>query len=237
MERFELIGDLVSWNKCRVDKFAACYFRSLRSESMKIMLVSRSISAFVTVILIAVAMYDAISLRDFALYYTHWSLATLLIMFTSAAITSLVVAQQFYNNLYYIPGYVLFHRVMYNVACTANILSTVGYFIIIATYGNGTKPVNYIIHTLNTLLVMIEVALNAVPMKLFHVCQPLMYTLLYGVFIATYHHFTGETVYKCLKWQDQQEMSKLCIAFLTLMFVIYMVLYTVSFIKNKCLKL
>ncbi|AYN44991.1 se31 [Alphabaculovirus alterspexiguae] len=237
MERFELIGDLITWNQCRVDKFAACYFRASRSESMKIMLISRLVSATITATLIAVAIFDAVNLRDFALYYTHWSLATLLIMFTCGAITSLVVAQQFYNNLYHIPGYVVLHRILYNIACTTNILSSIGYFIVIYTYGNGAKPVNYVIHTLNSLLVIVEITLNAIPMKLFHVFQPLAYTLFYGIFIATYHYFTGETVYKCLKWHDQQDMSKLCIAFLTLMFVIYIVLYTISFIKNKCLNL
>ncbi|AIZ48598.1 asb040 [Agrotis segetum nucleopolyhedrovirus B] len=239
MEQFELVlnendfGD--NWNKCRVDKFAACHFVLLRSASIKLMLISRLASVLITAILIVAALYNASNLSDFMLYYSHWSLLLLMCMFMSASTTSLLVDGLERNNRYHIPSYVILHRVLYNVACPANILSSIVYAIITFTYVSSTKSsINHVVHSINSLLVIMEVTLNAIPLRLHHVYQPLLYTLSYAAFSATYRYYTGRDIYRCLQWDDQQEMSKMCIGFMVLLFVVYIVLYMVSFIKMKC---
>nr|AFH58988.1 hypothetical protein Sf38 [Spodoptera frugiperda multiple nucleopolyhedrovirus] len=238
MERFELISDQLSWNKCFADKFAACYYIDPRRASMKTMALFRLASFFIAAALIVAAIYEASNRNDFMLYYTHWSLLALMIMCFSGSLTSIFIMQQTYGNIIYIPKHAVVFRTLYNIACTANIVSTIGYFVITFTYPNATKKViNHVIYSANTLLVLMEVIVNAVPMRLFHVYQPLLYTLAYATFAYLYHHYTGRAIYKCLEWEDQRELTKLTIGFIILMFVVYMFLYVISFIKNKMLKL
>ncbi|ACI28748.1 agip46 [Agrotis ipsilon multiple nucleopolyhedrovirus] len=245
MEQFKLVVDKNeigdgdgSWNKCRVDKFAACYFVLFRSASIKIMLIARLGSVIISAILIAAALYNATNLNDFMLYYSHWSLVLLMCMFMSASTTSLMVDRLERNNRYHIPSYVVLHRVLYNVACPANLLSSIVYAIITFTYANTTRTnINHVVHSVNSLLVIMEVTLNAIPLRLHHVYQPLLYTLSYAAFSAAYRYYTGRDIYKCLQWDDQQEMSKMCIGFMVILFVVYIVLYMVSFIKRKCYRL
>ncbi|QNV47792.1 hypothetical protein [Alphabaculovirus altersperidaniae] len=236
MERFELIPDQVSWNKCRFDKLGACCHVYSRNLSMKIMLTLRLCSTLVIAMLIAAALYEAADLKDFMLYYSHWSLVVLLMMTIAGSATSLMAIRQTYGNTNHVPAYATMFHVLYNVAGTANILATIVYFIITFTYSSQKKPVNHVVHSVNTLVIVIEVMANAVPMKLFNVCQPMLYTITYGAFAFVYHHCTGRVIYKCLEWEDQREISKLCVSFAILMFVVYMVLYLISFIKNKMLQ-
>lgn len=238
-EQFALIiNNQAEWNKCRVDKFAACYYVPLRKLSMKIMLVIRLGCALITTILLAGALYNAVSIKDFMLYYSHWSLLMLLFMFVSATATTLLVARLERTNRYYVPCYVVCHRLLYNVAGTANLVSSAVYVIILFLYKDSVRnPVNHVVHSFNSLLVIIEFAMNAIPMRLAHIYQPLLYTLGYCAFAAAYHYTTGEKIYKCLPWDSQQEMAKICLALMLILFVIYMLLYTIGFIKNKCLRL
>ncbi|ACI47410.1 unknown [Spodoptera litura nucleopolyhedrovirus II] len=237
MERFDLITDPIGWNESRFDKFAACYYVPHRSRSMKTMLTLRLCSVLATSILIAAALYDAADLNDFMLYYSHWSLVALMIMSMMGSITSLMAMHQTYSNTNYVPPYTTLFYLLYNITCTANILSTIVYFITTFTYSAAIKkPVNHVVHSFNTLLVLVEVMANAVPMRLFHVCQPMLFTLAYGIFAFVYHYYTGRVIYRYLEWENQKEISKLCISFSILMFVVYMVLYVISFIKNKMIR-
>ncbi|QEI03436.1 hypothetical protein [Spodoptera cosmioides nucleopolyhedrovirus] len=244
--RFELISDddQIGWNKCRFDKFGACCYLNKRSSSMKVMIASRLCSIMVTAILISAALYDAADLDDFMLYYSHWSLAALMLMYMAGSITTLMAMHRTYysstisgGTTNYLPVYTKIFYVLYNVACTANILSTIVYFITTFTYASAKKrPINHVVHSVNTLLVVVEVMANAVPMRLFHVCQPMLFTIAYGIFAFVYHYCTGRVIYRYLEWENQREISKLCVSFMILMFAIYMVLYVISFIKNKMLK-
>lgn len=202
------------------------------------MLITRLSSVLITALLVAAALYDAEDPRDFMLYYSHWSLILLLFMFISAAATSMQVAKLKHCNRYHVPRHVMVHRLLYTVACTANLVSSIVYVLITFSYSNNTKkPVNHVVHSFNSLLVLVEVVLNAIPLRLYHVYLPMLYTLMYAVFAAVYHHYTGREIYKCLQWDNQQEVSRLCIGFFIIMIAIYMVLYTVSFVKIKCLRL
>lgn len=230
--------DQIGWNKCRFDKFGACYYVNGRSASLKAMMVLRLSSVLATAIIISAALYDAADLNDFMLYYSHWSLATLMLMYMTGSITTLMAMFQTYtSSTNYVPFYTKIFYALYNVACTANILSTIVYFITTFTYAAATKrPINHVTHSLNTVLVLVEVMTNAVPMRLFHIYQPMVFTMAYGAFAFVYHYYTGRVIYRYLQWEDQREISKLCISFFILMFAIYMVLYVISFIKNKMLK-
>ncbi|AAF33570.1 ORF40 [Spodoptera exigua multiple nucleopolyhedrovirus] len=238
-QRFNLTCDEQNgWYERVFEKFGACYYVEKRSTSLKVMIVLRLCSILATAVIIAAALYDAADLNDFMLYYSHWSLATLMLMYVTGSITTLMAMFQTYTgSTNYVPFYTKIFDVLYNIACTANILSTIVYFITTFTYAAATKkPINHVVHSLNTLLVLVEVMANAVPMRLFRVYQPMLFTIAYGAFAIIYHYYTGTVIYKYLQWEDQREISKLCISAMILMFAIYMILYVISFIKNKMLK-
>ena len=237
MERFELLCDQGDWNKCRADPFAACYYMKSRKVSMKIMLIARSFLSLIAASLIAAAVYDSSNRKDFMLYYTHWSLITLVSMFVAGSVVCLLGIGRRYSTPNYVPRHVRLFNILYNVACTTTILSTIVYFIMTFTYSATVKrPVNHVIHSVNSLLVVIEMLANAVPVRLVDVYQPMLFTLTYGTFGIVYHHYTGNFIYNSLAKESQDEILKLALSFLILMFAVYMLIYVISFIKNKMLK-
>jgi hypothetical protein len=198
------------------------------------MLTLRLGMALLTTILVAFAIYYAPNHRDFWLYYSHWSLMLLLVMFVWGSAVSLTLNGKRPNDDRP-TWYARLYGVLVRVTCTANLLSTAIYFIITFSFANSTKrPVNHIVHTANSLAVLVEVVAGAVPIRLVQVYQPLLYTLAYGAFAALYHHYTSEAIYKCLHWDNQIEMSRYCTGIISLMFAMYMLMYTIRFIKFKC---
>lgn len=198
------------------------------------MLTLRLGMALATTILIVFAIYYAPNYRDFWLYYSHWSLVLLLIMFLWGSAVSLILNGKRPSDDRPV-WYARLYGVLVRVACTANLLSTAIYFIITFSFANSTqRPVNHVVHTANSLAVLVEIVAGAVPIRLGQVFQPLLYTLAYGVFAAIYHHYTGEPIYKCLHWDNQIEMSRFCTGVMSLMLAVYMIIYIIRFVKFKC---
>ncbi|AIE47766.1 hypothetical protein pesp035 [Peridroma alphabaculovirus] len=236
MEQFKLLSvqHEVLWKNNRGDHFGACQYIAMRKASMAIMLTVRLGSAFIVSLLLAFGLYAAPDRRDYWIYYSHWSLVLLLFMFLLGANTSLrCLLHQ--GNAYDIGCGARWQWLLFNVACTANIVSSIVYFVITFTYKGARKnEVNHVVHTFNSLLVVVELINTAVPVRLHHVYQPLAYTVGYGLFAAVYHYFTGHPIYQCLRWGDAEEMAKVSISFMVLLFIVYMLIYTSSFVKRKC---
>lgn len=220
------------WRATRENHYVACSCIKLLPPSIKVMLTLRMGMAVITTILIASAIYYAPNQMHFWLYFSHWSLFLLLVMFLWGSAITLRTTQTEDNGVawcYRVYG------VLFRVACAANILSSIIYFYITFSYADSVKrPVNHVIHTVNSLAALAEMFANAVPVRLIQVYQPVVFTLAYGVFLATFHFVTGEAVYKCLDWNDPKDMSRLCTGIMTLMFSIYFLMFIIYFLKLKC---
>nr|QNH90695.1 maco-B 47 [Mamestra configurata nucleopolyhedrovirus B] len=223
---------VLMWRSTRENHYVACSCIELLPPSMKVMLTLRMGMAVLTTILIAFAIYYAPNQVHFWLYFSHWSLLLLLVMFLWGSAITLRVTQSEDDDVawcYRVYG------VLFRVACAANILSSIIYFCITFSYVDSVKrPVNHVIHTVNSLAALAEMFANAVPVRLIQVYQPVLFTVSYGIFLATFHFVTGEAVYKCLNWNDPKDMSRLCTGIMTLMFGIYFLMYIIYFCKIKC---
>ncbi|WBB27198.1 hypothetical protein [Mythimna sequax nucleopolyhedrovirus] len=220
------------WRSTRENHYVACSCIELLPPSMKVMLTLRMGMAVITTIIIVTAIYYAPNQMHFWVYYSHWSLLLLLVMFLWGSAMTLRATQSTANGVawcYRVYG------VLFRVACVANLLSSIIYFCVTFMYADSVKrSVNHVIHTMNSLAALAEMFTNAVPVRLFQVYQPVLYTVAYGIFLAIFHFVTGETVYKCLKWDDAKDMSRFCTGIMTLMFGIYFLMYVIYFCKLKC---
>ncbi len=88
----------------------------------------------------------------------------------------------------------------------------------------------------NSMLVIVELCVSLVPVRLRDVYQTVVFTISYGCFLVTYHWCTGEKVYNFLNWTNKYEMLNLCACALILLLSIYVLLYTIQFVKVKFFK-
>ncbi|AAY84059.1 ORF-128 peptide [Chrysodeixis chalcites nucleopolyhedrovirus] len=187
-------------------------------------------------LLIASGYYVAIDKAEFFLYYSHWSMISLLVMFVVGTMTTFIGRFTEAEYSYRLPWYVNVQWFLFNVACSSNLLTSTIYFIVTVVYkyhNNISSPVNNVIHFCNSLVVLFEVCISSVPVRLKHVYQPLLFTLFYGFFLVFYNYYTGNPVYRFLDWSDGQEMFKLSSCCILLLLTIYVMLYTVHVVKEK----
>lgn len=72
--------------------------------------------------------------------------------------------------------------------------------------GEPIRFVNFNVHAINSVIVFLDLAITAQPVRFYHVYQPILYTLVYGLFYIVYwaaggvdpqgHHY----IYKVLDW-------------------------------------
>ncbi|AOL56842.1 hypothetical protein [Chrysodeixis includens nucleopolyhedrovirus] len=224
------------WGGDITDQFSSCCLVSPREASQLIMLTTRIASTLIMSLLIASAYYVATNKAEFFLYYSHWSMISLFVMFFAGAVTSFFGRFEKNNGNDRLPWYVNIQWLFFNVACSSNLLTSAIYFIVIMVYkyhNNISSPVNNVIHFCNSLLVLFEVCVSSVPVRLKHVYQPLLFTLFYGFFLACYNYYTGDPVYRFLDWSNGREMFKLSSCCVLLLLTFYVILYTVHVVKEK----
>nr|QBI90344.1 hypothetical protein [Trichoplusia ni single nucleopolyhedrovirus] len=240
MDNINLLGkqrhrqENMIWGGDITDRFSSCCLVSPRESSQLIMLTTRTASTLIMSLLIASAYYVAINKAEFFLYYSHWSMISLFMMFVAGAVTS--YNGRFAEYHHKLPWYVNVQWLLFNVACSSNLVTTTIYFIVTAIYkyhNNISSPVNNVIHLCNSLVVLLEVCVSSVPVRLKHVYQPLLFTFLYGFFLVWYKYYTRDPVYKFLDWSNGLEMFKLSSCCIILLLTFYVVLYTVHVIKEK----
>jgi hypothetical protein len=217
------------------DTYGACNFITLRTTSLLMMLIVRAACALTVVMLIGAALIVAPDLTDFWLYYSHWSLLLLLAMFVISANSSWILVSRQIKNQYPPPVYIRLQRVLFNVACAVNLTSTVAYFIVtFADSHSRREPVNHLVHSINTFLVLVEVCGNMIRLQWTDMFQPLIFTAFYSLFVTVYYRVTGEPVYKYLQWNNHYEMFKTVTGFTILLFFMYMLIIGIQFVKHKC---
>ena len=83
-----------------------------------------------------------------------------------------------------------FHKalwVIYNIASVAAILVTISFWsIIYRTLNNQISVITVIIHAVNSIVIVSDTMLRSIPVRLFHVVYPMLYSITYALFTVVY---------------------------------------------------
>ncbi|KAH9508152.1 hypothetical protein Btru_054868 [Bulinus truncatus] len=102
------------------------------------------------------------------------------------------------------PWYMKLTWLLYNIIGSSNILVTIMYWAVV--YDGSTDVIQVVINTINTVFVISNICVTAMPCQLFHFIYPVVYGALY--FIFTYIYFVAggtniqslDVIYNALDW-------------------------------------
>ncbi|XP_067649952.1 protein rolling stone-like [Haliotis asinina] len=97
--------------------------------------------------------------------------------------TELIVRNQQENEL---PLHLIFLWIMYTVVNTACPAVTCGFYLFIATEKTAIQPRELFVHALNSVVVLIDQMVSAIPVRLLHFPFPVVFGLLYYLFSIVY---------------------------------------------------
>ncbi|CAH1782828.1 unnamed protein product [Owenia fusiformis] len=87
------------------------------------------------------------------------------------------------------PWSIMIHWMLYNIVSNAALVVTISFWTFLVSFDDGEvlmTPMSRVKHTLNTVFVLIDIMIQAVPIRLFHVVYPLFIAAVYIVFNALY---------------------------------------------------
>lgn len=140
--------------------------------------------------------------------------------------------------------------VIYNIASVAALVVTLSFWLLIygAFRAGGTSPISVIFHAVNSILMVFDTILSSVPVRLFHVVYPMLYSIAYIMFTVIYWASGGTNSFGLSYIYPQTDytgrpvlsaVSLVCLFFIglplcqSLMFGFYCLRV---WIKTKCLK-
>ncbi|XP_050413775.1 protein rolling stone [Patella vulgata] len=104
------------------------------------------------------------------------------------------------------PWFLKLLWILYNIATTASFIVTALYWSMIFKASKGVNPVSLAVHGINSVYVFLNLFITAVPNRILHFYQPVIYGIIYTVFTAVYHAANGTNmrdqpyVYSVLNW-------------------------------------
>ncbi|XP_064609916.1 protein rolling stone-like [Liolophura sinensis] len=150
------------------------------------------------------------------IFLTNWTYLVLSVSFVFRAVTSTVfyvrskkldhtgeITQASHHIFSWRTSYAQW--ILYNVSTTASLLVTIAFWIAIY-HGEPIQFVNFNVHAINSVIVLLDLAITAHPVRLYHVYQPVLYVLVYGLFYIIYWAAGGvdphgnHYIYKVLDW-------------------------------------
>lgn len=127
-----------------------------------------------------------------------------------------------------------FQWILYNIASNGAFVVSISYWafvIIIDGSGFLTTPMSQLKHTLNTVFVVVDVFVNAVPVRVLHLVYPLVFGVVYAIFNAVYFINDGlgpdgrPYAYYVLDWRNPLGSAVTCFLGLILCTLVQGVLY------------
>ncbi|AGR56875.1 HESP123 [Hemileuca sp. nucleopolyhedrovirus] len=255
------LNENVTWGKCVRDLYAVCFLVSNKHKSYVVMLLLRTFGLLVSMVMFGAAYYIARDRFDFFIYYSHWVLLLLIFMFTTGMITSAIMYSKrhvyktissgdvddagFHRNNHNkynygsLPWYMKLQALIFNVTISSNVVVTIIYLVTMLIDPQSRRTdnagfiVNTTVHVTNSILVLCELVLSAIPIRLESILHPIMFNILYGIFYLVYQHYTTKTIYYPISIKEAIMYSIIinatCVA-------VYLVTYIIGFIKYKCNK-
>lgn len=81
--------------------------------------------------------------------------------------------------------------VIYNIAAVAATVVTLSFWLLIFRYTNGASALSVVVHGVNSIVMVGDTMLSSIPVRLFHVVYPMLYSATYIVFTVIYWAFGG----------------------------------------------
>ncbi|XP_067932498.1 uncharacterized protein [Watersipora subatra] len=99
-----------------------------------------------------------------------------------------------------VPWFLITQWCLYNIALPAAILVTIVYWgalypMLQASSDFHTNFIDVSLHAVNSAFMITEQYLGALPTRILHVYQPILYAIVYMIFSGIYWHFTGIILY------------------------------------------
>lgn len=232
------------------DSFAAFYFVKHRKCAISLILAARAIAFTATLGLLAALLHVSRDSTDFMLYYSHWAFVALATMYAAATTTSIAAYKnsQKYNlktatiddrNVANLPPIkIRVQWVAFNVACSSNLMASVAYWASVNARPDMLRAdwraatITSTAHFINSMLVMQEIIMCAIPVRLVDIYQPFIFTSCYGLFYCCYHYITDKNIYRYIDW-NMYTLSGIAIMLLAIQTAFYLGICAVDRLKRK----
>jgi len=138
-----------------------------------------------------------------------------------------------------LPWYMVIQWILYNIALPNAILVTIIYWSVLypmlTAHGFNTSLLDVCLHGLNTLAMITEQYLSAIPTRLLHVIYPMTYAIIYGIFSGILYGVDKIVLYPyVLDWsQPGITMGSLC-GILLFFIIAQFVLFVIYRAQEKC---
>ena len=106
--------------------------------------------------------------------------------------------------------------VIYNIAAVAAFLVTTSYYIFL---GGEANAISLIVHAVNSFVMIGDTMLSSVPVRLFHVVYPMLYSTAYCMFTLIYWASSGASIYPMTDYTGRPvfaTVTLLCMFFIAL---------------------
>ncbi|ADB84378.1 hypothetical protein [Apocheima cinerarium nucleopolyhedrovirus] len=239
-----------------LERFSICWFEPNRQKSMKAMITIRFICFLLSLTMIGTTFLTALHKGEYFLYYSNWALIVMAAMFATALINTIVAHKQRKStNVYslncqsigiieeykHLPWYIKLQWMLFNMAICVNLLTTMTFLFSMNVYlnsiknlGNSVITINILSHTINSVLVIIELICAGIPVSFVFMFVPCVFNCVYAILYTTYKHVVGKKIYKFIT-SDQEIV--LAVVLTIHMMLLYVVMYTIHYCKCKCRKI
>ncbi|CAH1787945.1 unnamed protein product [Owenia fusiformis] len=121
-----------------------------------------------------------------------------------------------------VPWYMMISWVLYDVTLVFSIIVTLVYFGALYDPNNGLDHYNLNRHALNSVIVIIDFAINATPVRLYHIIYPIVYGSCYVIFTLIYWSLDKDNnvVYSILNYNSGTLWEMHPVIFLVYRFIV-----------------
>ena len=85
--------------------------------------------------------------------------------------------------------------VIYNIAAVAGLLVTLAFWSLLFRLVNDVRPLTVVLHGVNSVVMIGDTMLSSIPVRLFHVIYPMLYSITYIVFTVIYWAVGGTSYF------------------------------------------
>ncbi|ENN76865.1 hypothetical protein YQE_06706, partial [Dendroctonus ponderosae] len=179
------------------------------------------------------------------IYLTNWGftlcmlqsfLNSIMIVVTLIAERSAGKSQWKEKILKLYPTYWVINVMATPVAFT---ISIIYWTLIFGAEGASFTPMNFIVHGLNSIIMLLDVCIVSYPVKVFHFIYPLFLAFYYTIFTVSFYYAGGTTktgsryIYPILKWDQPGQTMGVCAGVMVLMIILHIVTFLVYKLRIK----
>ncbi|ABI35777.1 hypothetical protein [Ectropis obliqua nucleopolyhedrovirus] len=145
------------------------------------------------------------------------------------------------NNAKHMTWYMYVQSYLFNTTISVNLLTSTVFWMIVNITRNDEvveskmnamgKCINFYAHSVNFIIVLVELILSAIPVRLTNIYQPLGFTIVYALVYLYYTRLNNIILYSFIT--NDRELILLALTFAILLCTYYFITYIISFAKYK----